>query len=336
MTVVIPNEDLAIQPLETPVKPAKAPLRQKLTLGVVLLISLFVNFYNLGQNGFGNLVYATSVHSMIDSFHNFFFVSFDPGGFLSVDKPPLGFWLQAISAKIFGFTPFAVLFPQALAGVLSVLVLYILVRRRFGFAASLSAALALAVSPLSVATSRDETMDGVLVLTLLLGAWAILKAAESGKWRWLLLSAVLVGLGFNIKTLEAYLVVPAFGILYLVTAPRKFWVRVGQLAVALVVLLAVSLPWLVVVDMTPASQRPYIGSTQDNSEISLAFGYNGIQRLSQSTATTNAGTNPSTQQGTSLVGQLLNIIIVPIVLFGPFLGGQVAWFMPGALLALFA
>src|SRR5579859_4410167 len=124
MTIVATTEDLAIQPLEAPVKPAKAPLRQKLTLGVVLLISLFVNFYNLGQNGFGILVYATSVRSMINNFHHFFFVSFDRGGFLSVDKPPLGFWHQAISAKIFGFTPFAVLFPQALGGVLSVLVLY--------------------------------------------------------------------------------------------------------------------------------------------------------------------------------------------------------------------
>src|SRR5579859_2366399 len=243
MTIVATTEDLAIQPLEAPVKPAKAPLRQKLTLGVVLLISLFVNFYNLGQNGFGNLYYATGVRSMADNFHNFFFASYDPGGFVTLDKPPLGFWLQIISVKIFGFTPFAVLFPQALAGVLTVLVLYVLVRRHFGFTAALLASLALAVSPLSVATNRDATIDSTLVLTLLLGAWAILKAAESGKWRWLLLSAVLIGIGFNIKTLEAYLVVPAFGLLYLLAAPRPFWMRVGQLTVALVVLLVVSLWW---------------------------------------------------------------------------------------------
>jgi 4-amino-4-deoxy-L-arabinose transferase-like glycosyltransferase len=146
----------------------------------------------------------------------------------------------------------------------------------------------------------------------------------------------MVGVGFNIKTLEAYLVLPAFGLLYLLKAPRRFRVRVGQLAVALVVLLVVSFSWLVVVDMTPASQRPYVGSSQNNSEISLALGYNGIQRLGQSTPTTTASTNPGTQPATSLVGQLLIIVIVPFVLFGPILGGQVAWFFPFALLAIFA
>src|SRR5205807_1417214 len=137
--------------------------------------------------------------------HTFFFVSYDPGGFVSLDKPPLGFWLQTLSARMFGFTAWSILLPQALAAVLTVLLLYVLVRRHFGVMAGLLAALALAVSPLSVATSRNETIDSILVLVVLAGAWAIFRAAESGKWRWLLLSAVLVGLGFNIKTLDAYL-----------------------------------------------------------------------------------------------------------------------------------
>ena len=333
MTVATTTQDLIIQPLDTPAQPAKTPIGQKLALGAVLLFSAFVNLYNLGQNGFGNLFYAASIRSMTDNLYNFFFASYDPGGFMSIDKPPLGFWLQAISAKIFGFTPFSVLFPQAVAGVLSVLVLYILVRRHFGFTAGLLAALALAVSPLSVATNRDETIDTLLVLILLLGAWAIMKAAENGKWRWLLLSAVLVGVAFNIKTLEAYLVLPAFGLLYLLTAPRRFRVRIGQLAVALVVLLAVSLSWLVVIDMTPASQRPYVGSSQNNSEISLAFGYNGIQRL---TGSSGDSTTSGTPEPMNIIVQFLSIVTGPFALIGPFLGGQIAWFLPGALLAIFA
>ena len=112
-------------------------LWQRLALGTVLLISIFMNFYQLGQNGFANLYYASAIRSMLDSWHNFFFVSFDPGGFVSIDKPPLGFWLQAASAKIFGFTPFSIFLPQALAGVLSVLLLYYLVRRHFGVVAGL-------------------------------------------------------------------------------------------------------------------------------------------------------------------------------------------------------
>src|SRR5947207_1842425 len=255
------------------------PSWPQLALGGIILISVFMNFFQLGQNGFGNLYYAAGVRSMLDNWHNFFFVSYDPGGFVTLDKPPLGFWLQVASARLFGFTPFSVLLPQALAGVLSVLLLYYLVRRHFGVTAGLLAALALALSPISVVTNRNNTIDSTLALTLLLGAWAVLRAAETGRLRWLLLSAVIVGIGFNIKMMEAYLVVPAFGVLYLLAAPRSIWKRIGHLALAGVLLLVISLSWVVAVDLTPASQRPYVGSTQDNSELSLALGYNGIQRL---------------------------------------------------------
>lgn len=287
-------------------------LWHRLALGVVLLISIFMNFYQLGQNGFANLYYASAIRSMLNSWHNFFFVSFDPGGFVSIDKPPLGFWLQAASAKIFGFTPFSIFLPQALAGVLSVLLLYYLVRRHFGVVAGLLAALALAISPISVLTNRNNTIDSTLVLVMLLGAWAVLRAAESGKLRWLLLCAVFVGLGFNIKMLEAYLVVPAYGLLYLLAAPRSIWVRIGHLALAALLMLTISLSWAVAVDLTPAVSRPYVGSSQNNSEISLALGYNGIQRLlgqfgfggSNASSNTNGNTTrqfqpPSTSSGTS-------------------------------------
>ena len=249
---------------------APSRLWSRLALGGVMLVSIFMNFYQLGQNGFGNLYYAAAIRSMLDNWHNFFFVAFDPGGFVSIDKPPLGFWLQAASAKIFGFTPFSIFLPQALAGVLSVLLLYHLVRRHFGVTAGLLAALALAISPISVLTNRNNTIDSTLVLVMLLGAWAVLRAAERGKLRWLLLCAVFVGLGFNIKMLEAYLVVPAYGLLYLLAAPRRIWVRIGHLALAGLLLLTISLSWAVAVDLTPAANRPYVGSSQNNSEISLA------------------------------------------------------------------
>src|SRR5438067_2661818 len=253
-------------------------LWHRLALAAITLISVFMNFFQLGQNGFGSY-YPAAVRSMMDNWHNFFFASYDPGGFVSIDKPPVGFWLQVLSAKLFGFTAFSILLPQALAGVLSVLLLYHLVRRHFGRVAGLLAALALAVSPISIVTNRNITIDSTLTLTLLLGAWTVLRAAETGRLRWLLLSAVAVGIGFNIKMLEAYLVVPAFGLLYLLAAPKSIWKRVGYLALAGLVLLVVSLSWVAAVDLTPASQRPYVDSTQENSEISLALGYNGIERL---------------------------------------------------------
>src|SRR3989442_5815990 len=150
-------------------------------------------------------------------------------------------------------------------------------RRHFGLVAGLLAALA--ISPISVVTNRNNTIDSTLVLVMLLGAWAVLRAAETGKLRWLLLCAVFVGLGFNIKMLEAYLVVPAYGLLYLLAAPRSIWARIGHLALAALLMLTISLSWAVAVDLTPAASRPYVGSSQNNSEISLALGYNGIQRL---------------------------------------------------------
>src|SRR5437660_282405 len=254
-------------------------LWHRLALAGIMFISIFMNFFQLGQNGFGNLYYAAGVRSMLDNWHTFFFVSYDPGGFVTISSPPLGFWLQVVSAKLLVFTPFSVFLPQAIAGVLSVLLLYYLVRRHFGVVAGLLAALALALSPISVVTNRNITIDSTLALILLVGAWAVLRAAETGRLRWLLLTAVIVGIGFNIKMLEAYLVVPAFGLLYLLAAPRSIWKRIGHLTVAAVLLLVISLSWVVAVDLTPASQRPYVGSTQDNSELTLALGYNGIQRL---------------------------------------------------------
>ncbi|GCE28842.1 mannosyltransferase [Dictyobacter alpinus] len=254
-------------------------LWQRIALGAVLLLAVFMDFFQLGQNGYGNAYYAAGVRSMTDSWHNFFFVSFDPGGFVTVDKPPLGFWLQTLSAKIFGFTPFSIFLPQALCGVLAVWLLYRLVTRHFGPVAGLLAGLALAVTPISVVTNRNNTIDGTLALVLLLAAWAVIHAAESGKLRWLLLSAVFVGLGFNVKMAEAYLVVPALGLTYLLCAPRKVWTRVWHLLLALLVMFVLSLSWALAVDLTPASMRPYVGSTQDNSELSLAFGYNGLNRL---------------------------------------------------------
>src|SRR5712692_2315446 len=177
-------------------RPYIARLRA-LALGGVMLISIFMNFYQLGQNGFGNLYYAAGVRSMLNNWHNFFFVSYDPGGFVTIDKPPLGFWLQVVSAKLFGFTPFSIFLPQALAGVLSVLLLYHLVRRHFGVVAGLLTAFALAISPISVLNNRNNTINSTLVIDMLLGDWAVLRAAETGKLRCVLLCGVFVGLGFN-------------------------------------------------------------------------------------------------------------------------------------------
>ncbi len=249
-----------------------------LALVAVLILSAFLNLYGLTSEGYSNNYYSAGVKNMLTSWSNFFFVSFD-AGFVSVDKPPLGLWIQAASAWLFGFSGLSLLLPQAIAGVLSVALIYYLVRRTFGPTAGLLSALALAFTPIVVATSRNNTMDMLVVLFVLLAAWAFLVAAERGSLSLLLLGAALVGLGFNTKTLQAFLILPAFYLLYLLAARASWRRRFLHLAAATVMLLAVSLSWAVAVDLTPPDQRPYVGGSEGDSALNLAFGYNGAERL---------------------------------------------------------
>jgi 4-amino-4-deoxy-L-arabinose transferase-like glycosyltransferase len=318
--------DRAAMPRATPIVTTVPWYR--LALGAVLALAAALNLWALDRVGYANGYYAAAVKSMLQSWHNFFFVSFDPGGFVTIDKPPLGFWIETASAKLFGFSGVSLLLPEALAGVLSVAVLYRLVARAWGRSAGLLAALFLAVTPVSVVTSRNNTIDSLLVLMVLLGAWAVTRAAETGRMRWLLACAVLVGLGFNIKMLQAYLVVPAFGLVYLWSAPGRLRRRIGHLALATVALLAVSLSWAVAVDLTPASLRPYVGSSGTNSELNLALGYNGLSRLLGGSGTPGGGGNGNALFNGGPAGLFR--------LLGTTLGGQVSWLLVLAVLGLAA
>jgi len=261
-------------------------------LGSIILLAAFLRFYELGAYGVGNSYYAATVKSMLTSWKNFFFASFEPGGSVTVDKPPLGLWIQAISAYFLGVNGFALALPQAMAGVLSVPLLYFLVKRQFGEWAALLAALALAIMPATIATERNNTMDGLLVFVLLLAAWAFIEAVLSGHLRYLLLGAFIVGLGFNIKMLQALMPLPAFFALYFLGAPHKWWKRVIHLGAATALLVVVSLSWAIVVDLWPADDRPYVGSSETNSMLELILGHNGIRRL-----TSNAVARPDGPSG---------------------------------------
>ncbi len=248
-------------------------------LGVIVLLGAFLRFYELGAYSIGNTYYAATVQSMLTSWHNFFFASFEPGGSVTVDKPPLGFWIQAVSAYFLGVNGFALALPQALAGVLSIPLLYSMVKRQFGAWAGLIAGLVLAITPVTVSTERNNTIDGLLVFVLLLATWAFLRAVHLGRFRYLILGAFLIGLGFNIKMLQAFMPLPALYALYLLGAPHPWWKRILHLTGATVLLLAVSLSWAIAVDLTPPEDRPYIGSSDDNTVMELIVGHNGLSRL---------------------------------------------------------
>lgn len=250
-------------------------------LGLLAVLALAAGLYTWGlsRNGLANEYYAAAVFSMSRSWSNFFFGAVDPGGFITVDKPPFAFWVQALSARIFGFGSWSILLPQAVAGVATILVLYHVVQRVFGRAAGLLAALVLALTPITVAINRDNNPDALLVLLMVLAAWGVLRAVETGRTRPLLIGAAMVGIAFNTKMLQGYLIAPAFGLTYLLAAPVSLRRRITQLTAATLVVIAVSASWLVVVDAIPADARPNIGGSQNNTVLDLVLGYNGFGRI---------------------------------------------------------
>jgi 4-amino-4-deoxy-L-arabinose transferase-like glycosyltransferase len=250
-----------------------------LLLLAILALAAFLHFYNLEAVGDSNLYYTAAVESMLQSWENFFFVAAEPGGSVTVDKPPLGLWIETISAAIFGVNGFAVVLPNILAGLAGIVVIYHIVQKRYGEATGLISALTLAVTPVAVAAQRNNTMDGILTFCLVLAAWAFLRAVETDKTRYLWLGAVLIGLGFNIKMLQAFLILPACYALYFLAARTSWWRKLVNLSLATLILLAVSFAWVAAVDLTPVDQRPYIGSSDDNTVMSLIIGHNGLRRL---------------------------------------------------------
>jgi 4-amino-4-deoxy-L-arabinose transferase-like glycosyltransferase len=293
ITMSATDHTTALQPTEAPIAPSppvattrserRSPLERlqpaHLTLLPILALSAVLNTYKLAQNGYANTFYSAGVKSMLESWHNFLFVSFDPGGLVTIDKPPLAVWVQAASARLFGFSPLSLLLPEAIISVVSVAVLYRILSRRLGIAAGLAGALALAVFPSFVAVSRDNGVDPLLILLLILACGAALNAIEDGRRRWLIASAVLIGLAFNTKTLAAYLVVPGIALAYVLCAPGTWYRRAGMMAGGAVVLAVVSFAWIAMVELTPASQRPYVGSSTNNTELGLTFEYNGFGRV---------------------------------------------------------
>ncbi|MEC1687502.1 ArnT family glycosyltransferase [Bacillus mojavensis] len=245
----------------------------------ILLAAAFLNIYHIWQDDAANQYYLAAVKSMTQSFHNFFYASFDPSGFVTVDKPPVVLWIQTLFALIFGVHTWSVIIPQALAGVGSVTLLHRMIKPTFGIGAARIAALVMALTPIAAAVSRTNNIDSMLVFTLLLGSSCLLQAVKQGKLVWLLTAFGLIGLAFNMKMMQAFMVLPAFMLFCLIASRISLKKKIGSLLLSLILLTGISLSWAVIVDSTSSSSRPYIGSSQTNSVLELAFGYNGTERL---------------------------------------------------------
>ncbi|WP_407311346.1 glycosyltransferase family 39 protein [Desulfosporosinus sp. SB140] len=245
----------------------------------IALLAAFLNVYGIWKDQYANAYYTAAVTSMLQSFHNFFFASFDPGGFVTVDKPPVAFWIQTLFASVFGVHGWSVILPQALAGVGSVLLVYFLVKPNFGRRAARISALVMACTPIAAAVSRSNNVDSLLVFTLLLATWTLFRAVKKSKTSLFIGAFALIGVAFNIKMLQAYMVLPAFYLFYWLSFKVNWKRKMTVLAASTAVMLALTFSWALVVDNIPQAERPYIGSSQTNSVLELAFGYNGVSRL---------------------------------------------------------
>ncbi len=279
MTVIAPTDSLTPDSL-----PPDSAVRLRRWMSrwpevVVTLSSLLLFGWNLSRNGTGNAFYAASVRSMSRSWSNFFYASLDPGGWITVDKPPAALWLQSLSVRIFGYGSWSLLLPGVVCGAAAVWVLMVTVRRPWGRTAGLVSGIALAVTPVIVATSRSNNPDITLVLTVVLAGWATMRGIEDGRTRWMVLAGLFCGIGFLTKLLAAGLVMPGLWGAYLLAAPGSWKRRAMQSFAGAVVFFAVCVVWVGAVDVRPVADRPWVGGSADGSARDLVFGYNGFGRV---------------------------------------------------------
>ncbi|SNY49062.1 glycosyltransferase family 39 protein [Paractinoplanes atraurantiacus] len=308
---------------------APAPRKRRRWPVLVLLAATAVLYlWDLSASGYGNSFYAAAAQAGSQSWKAWLFGSLDAGNAITVDKPPAAMWVMGLSARIFGVNSWSILAPQALMGVASVWFLYAAVKRWFGTAAGLTAGAALALTPVAVLMFRYDNPDALLVLLMTAGAYTTVRAVEKASWKWLALTGVLLGFGFLTKMMQAFLVLPAFALVYLVAAPTGLGKRIRDLLVAGLALV-VSAGWYVLlVELWPASSRPYIAGSTNNSLWELALGYNGLGRILGGSGNGGGGGGGQNTSfgGATGIGRL----------FGESMGLEISWLLPAALIALVA
>nr|WP_236809388.1 glycosyltransferase family 39 protein [Amycolatopsis albispora] len=294
----------------------------------LLLATAVLYLWNLGASGYANSFYAEAAQAGSMDWKAWFFGSLDPGNTITVDKPPAALWLMGLSGRIFGFSGWSMLVPQALLGVGSVALLYAAVRRWSGPGAGLLAGAALAVTPVAALMFRFNNPDALLTFLLVLGAYCVVRALEKASPKWLAFAGVAIGFGFLTKMLQAFLVLPAFALVYLLAAPAGLGRRLLHLLGAAVAVV-VSAGWFIAVaDLWPASSRPYIGGSTDNTVLDLALGYNGLGRIFGGNGGGMGGGMGANVGfgGETGLGRM----------FGESFGTEVSWLLPAALLGLVA
>lgn len=297
--------------------------------GLLLAVGL-AYFWNLSASGYANSFYSAAVQAGSQSWKALFFGSLDSANAITVDKPPAALWPMALSVRLFGLNSWAILAPQALMALATAAVLNTAVRRRFGPVAGLIAVGVFALTPVAALMFRFNNPDALLALLMTVTVWCVLRALEQGRTKWLLWAGAAVGLAFLTKTLQAFLILPPLAVLYAVCAPVPVRKRIGQLALSALMMVAAGGWWVAIVELMPASSRPYVGGSQNNSFLELTFGYNGLGRINgEETGSVGGGGRGGGGGGgwgETGVGRMFNSDI----------GGQIAWLLPAALILLVA
>ena len=337
---------------------ADDPAWARPALLALLLATAVLYLAGLSRNGYANEFYAAAVQAGTKSWKAFLFGSVDSSNFITVDKTPASLWVMELSGRLFGFSSWSLLVPQALEGVATVGVLYATVRRWFSPAAAIIAGAVAALTPVAVLMFRFDNPDALLVLVMTLAAYTITRAIESGLTRWIVLTGALLGLGYLTKMLQAFLVLPVFALAYLWAGQPSLGKRLWQLLAGLAGLVAAAGWWVAIDLLTPAAGRPYVGGSTDNNILQLTFGYNGLGRLTGSENSAGGGGGTAAHQlsgaaarlgdgaaraggapggggaggGNSLFGGATGITR----LFQSDMGSQISWLLPAALIALAA
>ncbi|MEU0401987.1 glycosyltransferase family 39 protein [Streptomyces sp. NPDC006197] len=314
----------------------------------LLAATALLYLWNLSASGYANSFYSAAVQAGSQSWKAFFFGSLDAANAITVDKPPAALWPMALSVRLFGLGSWQILVPEVLMGVGTVAVLHAAVRRRFSAGAGLIAGAVLALTPVAALMFRFNNPDALLALLMTVAVYCVLRALERdrGAARWLVWAGVAFGVAFLAKTLQAFLILPPLALVYLVCAPGGFGRRLGRLALGGLAMLVSAGWWVALVELWPASSRPYVGGSQNNSFLELTFGYNGLGRLNGDEVGSvggggRGGTGMDLPAGMELpgrgggagggwgetgIGRMFNDQV----------GGQISWLLPAALLLLVA
>ncbi|CAM5452643.1 glycosyltransferase family 39 protein [Streptomyces tanashiensis] len=309
-----------------------APWVRPALLGLLVATGLLY-LWNLSASGYANSFYSAAVQAGGESWKAFFFGSLDAANAITVDKPPAALWPMALSVRLFGLGSWQILVPEVLMGVGTVAVLYAAVRRRFGAGAGLIAGAVLALTPVAALMFRFNNPDALLALLMTVAVYCALRALERerGAAKWLMWAGVAFGLAFLAKTLQAFLILPPLALVYLVCAPGGFGRRLGRLALGGLAMLVSAGWWVALVELWPASSRPYVGGSQNNSFLELTFGYNGLGRINGDETGSVGGGGPGGGAGGGRWGE------TGIVrMFNDSVGGQISWLLPAALILLVA